>query len=200
MWVWHPSASSSSPAPGRLKKAGCVLDKNFRFLFRKRRRWFKPAAFTVTGSSSWAHHPAKGIKFGRKPKPSYGRKVCFVRLHLGDTSQFDELEPFVSSTLLVCYPQFLSKVYSLEETFNRKLFSDRPALGGFLEFAGFELSGALSCYQRAIFLEFFRLDKASSCSRGQGVLSGALGGFRSLLADMHLTPCPGEGLDPISEE
>lgn len=31
-------------------------------------------------------------------KPNYGRKVCFVRLHLGDTSPFDELEPFVSST------------------------------------------------------------------------------------------------------
>lgn len=97
VWVWHPSASSSSSAPGRLKKAGYVLDKNFRFLFRKRRRWFKPAAFSVTGSSSWVHHPAKGIKFGREVKPSYGGKVCFVRLHLGDTSRFDELEYLILS-------------------------------------------------------------------------------------------------------
>lgn len=73
------------------------------------------------------------------------------------------------------------------------MFLDCLALGDFLEFVGFELLGALSCYQRAIFLEFFRLDKVSSSSRGQGMVSGALGGFRSLLADTHLTPCPDRG-------
>lgn len=132
--------------------------------------------------------PAASPCRGNKVKPNYGRKVCFVRLHLGDTSQCDELEPFVS---LVCCLQFFIRVYWSEEIFSRKLFLDCLALGDFLEFVG--SLGALSCYQRAIFLEFFRLDKVSSSSREQGMVSGALGGFRSLLADTHLTPCPDQG-------
>lgn len=95
------------------------------------------------------------------------------------------------------YPQFLITVYSFEEISNGKLFLDALALGDFIEFAG--LLGALSWDQRAIFLEFFRSDRVRSCSCGQGMVSGALGGFRSLAADTHLTPSLTRGWIPFQK-